>query len=77
MAAMVWTGYALVFQDRPIPWPIAGSGVILLSSTIIMIGNGMLGELIYKTSRIRDYEFTRLTRQIHDSGAQAQGALPR
>jgi glycosyltransferase involved in cell wall biosynthesis len=77
MAAMLWTGYALVFQGRPIPWPIAGSGVILLSSTIIMIGNGMLGELIYKTSRIRDYEFTRLTRQIHDSGTQAQGALPR
>jgi glycosyltransferase involved in cell wall biosynthesis len=44
--------------------PIAGSGVIFLSSVIILMGSGMLGELVYKLGDMREYEFSGLTQQI-------------
>ena len=44
--------------------PIAGSGVIFLSSAIILMGSGMLGELVYKLGDMREHEFSRLTQQI-------------
>jgi len=71
LVALLWTVYVQLFEGGPIPWPVAGSGVIFLSSTIIMVSNGILGELIYKMSRMRDYQFTRLTRQTHDNRAGA------
>ena len=44
--------------------PIAGSGVIFLSSAIILMGSGVLGELVYKLGDMREHEFSRLTQQI-------------
>lgn len=44
--------------------PIAGSGVIFLSSAIILMGSGALGELVYKLGDMREHEFSRLTQQI-------------
>jgi glycosyltransferase involved in cell wall biosynthesis len=44
--------------------PIAGSGVIFLSSAIILMGSGALGELVYKLGDMREHEFSGLTQQI-------------
>jgi glycosyltransferase involved in cell wall biosynthesis len=43
--------------------PIAGSGVIFLSSAIILMGSGALGELVYKLGDMREHEFSGLTQQ--------------
>jgi glycosyltransferase involved in cell wall biosynthesis len=44
--------------------PIAGSGVVFLSSAIILMGSGALGELVYKLGDMREHEFSGLTQQI-------------
>ena len=44
--------------------PIAGSGVIFLSSAIILMGSGAIGELVYKLGDMREHEFSGLTQQI-------------
>jgi glycosyltransferase involved in cell wall biosynthesis len=44
--------------------PIAGSGVIFLSSAIILMGSGALGELVYKLGDMREHEFSGLTQHI-------------
>jgi glycosyltransferase involved in cell wall biosynthesis len=46
--------------------PIAGSGVIFLSSAIILMGSGILGELVYKLGDMREHEFSGLTQQIRE-----------
>jgi glycosyltransferase involved in cell wall biosynthesis len=43
--------------------PIAGSGVIFLSSAIIMMGSGAIAELVYKLGDMREHEFSQLTQQ--------------
>jgi glycosyltransferase involved in cell wall biosynthesis len=44
--------------------PIAGSGVIFLSSAIILMGSGALAELVYKLGDMREHEFSGLTQRI-------------
>lgn len=46
--------------------PIAGSGVIFLSSAIILMGSGVLGELVYKLGDVREHEFSGLTQQVRE-----------
>jgi glycosyltransferase involved in cell wall biosynthesis len=46
--------------------PIAGSGVIFLSSAIILMGSGILGELVYKLGDMREHEFSGLTQKIRE-----------
>jgi len=41
--------------------PIAGSGVIFLSSAIVLMASGALGELVYKLGDLREHEFSSLT----------------
>jgi len=41
--------------------PVAGCGVIFLSSAVVLIASGALGELIYKLGDLREHEFTTLT----------------
>jgi glycosyltransferase involved in cell wall biosynthesis len=43
--------------------PIAGSGVIFLSSAIILMGSGAIAELVYKLGDMREHEFSSLTQQ--------------
>jgi glycosyltransferase involved in cell wall biosynthesis len=43
--------------------PIAGSGVVFLSSAIILMGSGAIGELVYKLGDMREHEFSGLTQQ--------------
>jgi hypothetical protein len=41
--------------------PIAGTGVLLLTSAFILVCGGVLGELIYRAGDVRDQHFSRLT----------------
>jgi glycosyltransferase involved in cell wall biosynthesis len=51
-------------SDGTLSLPIAGCGVIFLSSAIILIGSGAIGELVYKLGDMREHEFSGLTQQI-------------
>jgi glycosyltransferase involved in cell wall biosynthesis len=51
-------------SDGTLSLPIAGCGVIFLSSAIILMGSGALGELVYKLGDMREHEFSGLTQQI-------------
>ena len=62
--AFAWTAVTFASQGR-LSLPIAGSGVIFLSSAIILIAGGALGELVYKLGDLREHEFSCLTEQIH------------
>src|SRR5665213_140577 len=44
--------------------PIAGTGVICLSSAVILVCAGIFGELVYKLGDLRESQFSRLTQQI-------------
>jgi glycosyltransferase involved in cell wall biosynthesis len=57
-------GYALwrwAATDAGMSLPIAGTGVLLLTSAFILVCGGVLGELIYRAGDIRDQHFSRLT----------------
>jgi glycosyltransferase involved in cell wall biosynthesis len=51
-------------SDGTLSLPIAGCGVIFLSSAIILMGSGAIGELVYKLGDMREHEFSGLTQQI-------------
>jgi Glycosyl transferase family 2 len=44
--------------------PIAGAGIVFLSSAVILLFSGALAELIYSSGDIRDREFLRLTQRV-------------
>ncbi len=67
--AFGWTVYDLL-SSGTLSLPIAGSGVIFLSSAVILMASGALGELVYKLGDLREHEFSGLTEQI-------AGAVPR
>jgi glycosyltransferase involved in cell wall biosynthesis len=50
--------------DGTLSLPIAGCGVIFLSSAIILMGSGALGELVYKLGDMREHEFSGLTQAV-------------
>jgi glycosyltransferase involved in cell wall biosynthesis len=50
--------------EGTLPLPIAGCGVIFLSSAIILMGSGALGELVYKLGDMREHEFSGLTQHV-------------
>ena len=57
-------GYALwawAATDAGMPLPIAGTGVLLVTSAFILVCGGVLGELIYRAGDVRDQDFSRLT----------------
>lgn len=64
--------YAMAVHGATISWPVAGSGLIFLTSSIIVVCNGALGELIYKLSGQREHEFSRLTLRVHASPTTAE-----
>jgi glycosyltransferase involved in cell wall biosynthesis len=61
--AFAWTIVTFA-SEGTLSLPIAGSGVIFLSSAIILMGSGALGELVYKLGDMREHEFSGLTQQI-------------
>lgn len=50
-----WSGQAL---------PLAGSGLIFLTSSIILFCSGAIGELVYNLGDVRERQFARLTQRI-------------
>ncbi len=50
--------------DGTLSLPIAGCGVIFLSSAIILMGSGAIGELVYKLGDMREHEFSGLTQHV-------------
>jgi glycosyltransferase involved in cell wall biosynthesis len=73
VAAAVAFGWALVAGfggDSPV-MPVAGSGVIFLSSAIILLCGGALGELAFKLGNLREHEFSGLTQsRLNAAGAE-------
>jgi len=68
-------GYSLynAFQHHFVfSLPIAGSGVIFLTSAVIMMSSGALAEFVYNLGDVRESEFSRLTqrkRKLSSAGA--------
>jgi glycosyltransferase involved in cell wall biosynthesis len=58
------TTIVTLVSDGTYSLPIAGCGVIFLSSAIILLGSGAIGELVYKLGDMREHEFSGLTQQI-------------
>ena len=63
VATFGWTAVNFVATDR-LSLPIAGSGVIFLSSAIVLLAAGAIGELVYRTGDVREQEFSGLTERI-------------
>ena len=55
--------------------PIAGSGVLMMASAVILFLSGALGELIYQRGDLRDREFSKLTQSFRKT-ASAHSASP-
>ncbi|HWW79012.1 MAG TPA: glycosyltransferase family 2 protein [Steroidobacteraceae bacterium] len=58
------TTIVTLVSDGTYSLPVAGCGVIFLSSAIILLGSGAIGELVYKLGDMREHEFSGLTQQI-------------
>jgi len=71
--AFSWTAYRMVAQGEAMSLPIAGSGLVFLASTVILMGNGALGELIFRSGNLREHEFSILTREVYRSAAESPG----
>jgi glycosyltransferase involved in cell wall biosynthesis len=54
---------------------IAGCGVIFLSSAIILMGSGAVGELVYKLGDMREHEFSGLTQAIAPRQIQVRSPI--
>ncbi len=60
-------GYALwrwAATDGGMSLPVAGTGVLLLMSSFILVCSGIVGELIYRSGDVRDLDFSRLTGKV-------------
>src|SRR3569833_34274 len=56
----------------PISLPIAGCGVIFLTSAFMMVCSGALGELVYNLGDMRDHEIARLTQKLRMRAAHVE-----
>jgi len=63
-ALFVHIGLDLSRGAGEMSWPLAGTGVLLMSSAVILLLSGALGELIYYRGDLRDREFLKLTQTI-------------
>lgn len=67
VAGMVLLGQtlaSLLTDHSSMSLPLAGSGVIFISSAVILLCSGVLAELIYSRGDTRDREFFRLTQTV-------------
>ena len=56
--------YSMLVEHAPLSLPIAGSGLIFLTSAVILVSGGAFGEIIYRSGDMRESDFSRLTQQI-------------
>ena len=66
--ALGWTCFTLATQGR-MSLSIAGTGVIFLTSTVMLLAAGAIGELIYKLGDLREHQFSVLTQHLLVRGA--------
>ncbi|MDE2051804.1 MAG: glycosyltransferase family 2 protein [Gammaproteobacteria bacterium] len=66
--ALGWTCFTLATEGK-MSLSIAGTGVIFLTSTIMLLAAGALGELIYKLGDLREHQFSGLTQHLLVRGA--------
>ena len=57
----------VLWDHAPIALPLAGTGVMFLSSAMFLLAGGALGELIYKTGDIREHKLAELTVRLFRS----------
>jgi len=63
MLAVVHSFWQLRLEGS-LPLPVAGAGMILLASSLVMICSGAVGELVFKVGDIRTSDFSRLTQRV-------------
>jgi glycosyltransferase involved in cell wall biosynthesis len=63
LLALGYTAFTFVLVGT-FSLPIAGSGLIMLFSAIILLSGGAFGELVYRLGEMRDYQFAKLTQQV-------------
>jgi glycosyltransferase involved in cell wall biosynthesis len=66
--ALGWTCFTLASTGR-MSLSIAGTGVIFLTSTVMLLAAGALGELIYQLGDLREHQFSGLTQHLLVRGA--------
>jgi glycosyltransferase involved in cell wall biosynthesis len=66
--ALGWTAFTLADEGR-MSLSIAGTGVIFLTSTLMLLAAGALGELVYKLGDLREHQFSSLTQHLLVRGA--------
>jgi glycosyltransferase involved in cell wall biosynthesis len=66
--ALGWTCFTLASQGT-MSLSIAGSGVIFLTSTVMLLAAGAIGELVYKLGDVREHQFSGLTQHLLVRGA--------
>jgi glycosyltransferase involved in cell wall biosynthesis len=59
--ALGWALWRWAATEAGMSLPVAGTGVLLLTSAFILVCGGILGELIYRSGDVRDQDFSRLT----------------
>ena len=59
-----WSLYVAIGMHEAIPLPVAGTGLIFLSSAVILVSGGAFGELVYKTGDMREHYFAGLTARL-------------
>jgi glycosyltransferase involved in cell wall biosynthesis len=59
-----WSLYVTIAEHQDLPLPVAGTGLIFLSSALILISGGAFGELVYRTGDMREHHFARLTARL-------------
>ncbi|MBW4051997.1 MAG: glycosyltransferase family 2 protein [Proteobacteria bacterium] len=65
--ALGWTAFTLATGGN-LSLSIAGTGVIFLISTVMLLAAGALGELIYKLGDLHEHQFSGLTQHLLQSG---------
>jgi len=63
-AAFVHVGLQWAHGAESISLPIAGTGVLMLATALVLFLSGALGELIYQRGDLRDREFSQLTQSV-------------
>lgn len=67
--AIVYSIWKWAASAHVLPLPIAGSGVVFLMSSLILVLGGVLGEMIYKLGDLREDQLAQLTGRVFSAGA--------
>ena len=72
-------GYTLLqamVHAAAVSLPLAGCGIIFITSAFMLVCSGALGELIYNLGDMRDHEFARLTQTLRRPTAYVESEAP-